>query len=199
MNDVQTGILDIIHCSFLHVAGRIRNRIYNNLNNPIFPTPYKRDCNDTLIFLPVRRMLCYVHPNWDISSALSILRSVLRRICRGYNRRNTDKDPLAHAEIKAIKKASKKMGDWRLEQCTMYVTLEPCQMCAGAIIQSRLTRVIVGCMNPKAGCAGSVLNLLDIKQFNHQAELTTGVLEEECSALMTGFFRELREKNRRKR
>ena len=102
-------------------------------------------------------------------------------IGRGYNRRNTDKDPLAHAEIKAIKKASKKMGDWRLEQCTMYVTLEPCQM------------------NPKAGCAGSVLNLLDIKQFNHQAELTTGVLEEECSALMTGFFRELREKNRRKR
>ena len=120
-------------------------------------------------------------------------------IGRGYNRRNTDKDPLAHAEIKAIKKASKKMGDWRLEQCTMYVTLEPCQMCAGAIIQSRLTRVVVGCMNPKAGCAGSVLNLLDIKQFNHQAELTTGVLEEECSALMTGFFRELREKNRRKR
>ena len=106
-------------------------------------------------------------------------------IGRGYNRRNTDKDPLAHAEIKAIKKASKKM--------------EPCQMCAGAIIQSRLTRVVVGCMNPKAGCAGSVLNLLDIKQFNHQAELTTGVLEEECSALMTGFFRELREKNRRKR
>ena len=102
-------------------------------------------------------------------------------IGRGYNRRNTDKDPLAHAEIKAIKKASKKMGDWRLEQCTMYVTLEPCQMCAGAIIQSRLTRVVVGCMNPKAGCAGSVLNLLDIKQFNHQAELTTGVLEEECS------------------
>lgn len=120
-------------------------------------------------------------------------------IGRGYNRRNTDKDPLAHAEIKAIKKASKKMGDWRLEQCTMYVTLEPCQMCAGAIIQSRLTRVVVGCMNPKAGCAGSVLNLLDIKQFNHQAELTTGVLEEECSALMTEFFRELREKNRRKR
>lgn len=97
-------------------------------------------------------------------------------IGRGYNRRNTDKDPLAHAEIKAIKKASKKMGDWRLEQCTMYVTLEPCQMCAGAIIQSRLTRVVVGCMNPKAGCAGSVLNLLDIKQFNHQAELTTGAL-----------------------
>ena len=120
-------------------------------------------------------------------------------IGRGYNRRIADKNVLSHAEINAIKKACKKMGDWRLEQCTMYVTLEPCQMCAGAIIQSRLTRVVVGCMNPKAGCAGSVLNLLDIKQFNHQAELTTGVLEEECSALMTGFFRELREKNRRKR
>lgn len=117
-------------------------------------------------------------------------------IGRGYNRRNTDKSPLAHAEITAIKKASKKLGDWRLEECTLYVTLEPCQMCAGAIIQSRLTRVVVGCMNPKAGCAGSVLNLLDIKEFNHQAELTTGVLEEECSALMTGFFRELRERKK---
>ena len=117
-------------------------------------------------------------------------------IGRGYNRRNTDKSPLAHAEITAIKKASKKLGDWRLEECTLYVTLEPCQMCAGAIIQSRLTRVVVGCMNPKAGCAGSVLNLLDVKAFNHQAELTTGVLEEECSALMTGFFRELRERKK---
>ena len=117
-------------------------------------------------------------------------------IGRGYNRRNTDKSPLAHAEITAIKKASKKLGDWRLEECTLYVTLEPCQMCAGAIIQSRVTRVVVGCMNPKAGCAGSVLNLLDVKAFNHQVELTTGVLEEECSALMTGFFRELRERKK---
>lgn len=120
-------------------------------------------------------------------------------IGRGYNRRNTDKNPLAHAEIAAIKKASRKMGDWRLEGCTMYVTLEPCQMCAGAIIQSRMTRVVVGCMNPKAGCAGSVLNLLQVKEFNHQAELTTGMLEEECSALMTGFFRELREKKKKAR
>lgn len=120
-------------------------------------------------------------------------------IGRGYNRRNTDKNPLAHAEIAAIKKASRKMGDWRLEGCTMYVTLEPCQMCAGAIIQSRMTRVVVGCMNPKAGCAGSVLNLLQVKEFNHQAELTIGVLEEECSALMTGFFRELREKKKKAR
>ena len=120
-----------------------------------------------------------------------------RIIGRGYNRRNTDKSPLAHAEISAIRKASKKIGDWRLEECTLYVTLEPCQMCAGAIIQSRIPRVVVGCMNPKAGCAGSVLNLLDVKAFNHQAELTTGVLEEECSALMTGFFRELREKKKK--
>ena len=120
-------------------------------------------------------------------------------IGRGYNRRNTDKSPLAHAEITAIKKASRKLGDWRLEGCTLYVTLEPCQMCAGAIVQSRVERVVVGCMNPKAGCAGSVLNLLDVKAFNHQAELTTGVLEEECSALMTGFFKELREKKKKEK
>ncbi len=117
-------------------------------------------------------------------------------IGRGYNRRNTDKSPLAHAELSAIKKASRKLGDWRLEECTLYVTLEPCQMCAGAIIQARVPRVVVGCMNPKAGCAGSVLNLLNVAAFNHQAELTTGVLEEECSALMTGFFRELRERKK---
>ena len=117
-------------------------------------------------------------------------------IGRGYNRRNTDKDPLAHAEIKAIKKASKKMGDWRLEQCTMYVTLEPCQMCAGAIIQSRLTRVVVGCMNPKAGCVGSVLNLLEMDGFNHKVEVIRGVLQEECSIMLSDFFRELREKKK---
>ena len=118
-------------------------------------------------------------------------------IARGYNRRNTDKSPLAHAEIAAIKKASKKLGDWRLEECTLYVTLEPCQMCAGAIIQARIPCVVVGCMNPKAGCAGSVLNLLDIQAFNHQAELRTGILEEECSEMMKRFFRELREKRKR--
>ena len=118
-------------------------------------------------------------------------------IARGYNRRNTDKSPLAHAEISAIKKASKKLGDWRLEECTMYVTLEPCQMCSGAIVQSRMTRVVVGCMNPKAGCAGSILNLLQMPQFNHQVELTTGVLEEECSQMMKSFFKELREKRKK--
>jgi tRNA(adenine34) deaminase len=120
-------------------------------------------------------------------------------IGRGYNRRNTDKNPLAHAEIAAIKKASRKMGDWRLEGCTMYVTLEPCQMCAGAIIQSRMTRVVVGCMNPKAGCAGSILNLLDMPEFNHQVELTTGVMEEECSQMMKSFFKELREARKKKK
>lgn len=120
-------------------------------------------------------------------------------IARGYNRRNTDKSPLAHAEITAIRKAAKKLGDWRLEECTLYVTLEPCQMCAGAVVQSRIPRVVVGCMNPKAGCAGSVLNLLDVKAFNHQASVTTGVLGDECSELMTGFFKELREKKMRKK
>ena len=93
--------------------------------------------------------------------------------------------------------ASKKMEDWRLEECTMYVTLEPCQMCSGAIVQSRMTRVVVGCMNPKAGCAGSILNLLQMPQFNHQVELTTGVLEEECSQMMKTFFKELREKRKK--
>ena len=111
---------------------------------------------------------------------------------RGYNRRTTDHNTLAHAELIAIKKAGKKLGDWRLEDCNMYVTLEPCQMCAGAVVQSRLKRVVVGCMNPKAGCAGSILNLLQMDAFNHQAELTTGVLEEECSRLMKDFFKDLR-------
>lgn len=117
-------------------------------------------------------------------------------IARGYNRRNTDKNTLAHAEISAIKKASKKTGDWRLEDCTMYVTLEPCQMCAGAIVQSRLGKVVIGSMNPKAGCAGSVINLLQMKQFNHQVEMVTGVLDEECSTMLSGFFQELREKKK---
>lgn len=117
-------------------------------------------------------------------------------IARGYNRRNTDKNTLAHAEISAIKKASKKTGDWRLEDCTMYVTLEPCQMCAGAIVQSRLGKVVIGSMNPKAGCAGSVINLLQMKQFNHQVEMVTGVMDEECSAMLSGFFQELREKKK---
>ena len=119
-------------------------------------------------------------------------------VARGYNRRNTDKNTLAHAELSAIRKASKKLGDWRLEGCTMYVTLEPCQMCAGALVQSRIDRVVIGAMNPKAGCAGSVLNLLQIAGFNHQVEITKGVLEEECSQMLSSFFSELREKKKQK-
>lgn len=117
-------------------------------------------------------------------------------IARGYNRRNTDKNTLSHAELNAIRKASKKLGDWRLEGCTMYVTLEPCQMCSGALVQSRIDEVVIGCMNPKAGCAGSVMNLLQIEGFNHQVKITEGVLEEECSEMLSAFFRELREKKK---
>ena len=121
-------------------------------------------------------------------------------IARGYNRRTADKNTLAHAELQAIKRASKKLGDWRLEGCTMYITLEPCQMCAGAIVQARVSRVVIGSMNPKAGCAGSILNLLEMEQFNHQVEVTRGVLQEECSQMLSGFFKELREiKKRQKR
>lgn len=116
-------------------------------------------------------------------------------IGRGYNRRNTDKNTLAHAEITAIRKASKVMGDWRLEECTLYVTLEPCQMCAGAIVQARIPEVVMGCMNPKAGCAGSILNILNMPEFNHQVNVTGDVLQEECSAILTNFFKDLRIRN----
>ena len=120
-------------------------------------------------------------------------------IARGYNRRNTDRNTLSHAELNAIKKASKKLGDWRLEGCTMYVTLEPCQMCAGAIVQARIDEVVIGSMNPKAGCAGSVLNLLDIPQFNHQVKITRGILQEECSALLSDFFFFLRKRKKKQK
>ena len=116
-----------------------------------------------------------------------------RIIGRGYNRRNIDKTTLGHAEITAIRKASKSLEDWRLEDCTLYVTLEPCQMCAGAIIQARIPKVVIGAMNPKAGCAGSILNILEMPQFNHQAEVVRGILEEDCKSLMSGFFKELRQ------
>ncbi len=118
-------------------------------------------------------------------------------IARGYNRRNVDKTTLAHAEIIAIKKASKVIGDWRLEDCTLYVTLEPCQMCAGAIVQARITKCVIGCMNPKAGCAGSILNILDIKEFNHQVDVKKGVLEDECSGMLKDFFAKLRADKKR--
>lgn len=115
-----------------------------------------------------------------------------RIIARGYNRRNTDKNTTAHAEMIAIRRASKLLGDWRLEGCTIYITLEPCQMCAGAIVQSRITRAVIGAMNPKAGCAGSILNLLEMSEFNHQVLVERGVLKEECSTMLSAFFRELR-------
>jgi len=117
-------------------------------------------------------------------------------IGRGYNRRNTDKSTLSHAELIAIRKASRVIGDWRLEECTLYVTLEPCQMCAGAIVQARIPKVVMACMNPKAGCAGSILNILDRPEFNHQAESVRGVMEEECAQLLKTFFKELRIRNK---
>lgn len=117
-------------------------------------------------------------------------------IGRGYNRRNTDKNTLSHAEITAINKASKYIGDWRLEECTLYVTLEPCQMCAGAIVQARIPEVVIGCMNPKAGCAGSILNILQMPAFNHQVNIAKGILEEVCSDMLTAFFKELRLRNK---
>ena len=117
-------------------------------------------------------------------------------IGRGYNRRNTDKNTLSHAEITAIRKASKVIGDWRLEDCTLYVTLEPCQMCAGAIVQARIPNVVIGCMNPKAGCAGSILNILEMSEFNHQAAVVRGVMEQECSDMLKTFFADLRIRNK---
>lgn len=117
-------------------------------------------------------------------------------IARGYNQRNKRKTTLAHAELLAIQKASKKLGDWRLEECTMYITLEPCQMCAGAIVQARIPKVVIGAMNPKAGCAGSVLNILQVDSFNHQVEVERGVLKKECSRMMSEFFKNLRKKKK---
>ena len=122
-----------------------------------------------------------------------------RIIGRGYNRRNTDENTLAHAEITAINRASKVIGDWRLEDCTLYVTLEPCQMCAGAIVQARIPKVVMASMNPKAGCAGSILNILDMPQFNHQVEVVAGVLDEECSRMLKEFFVELRVRNKQEK
>lgn len=135
--------------------------------------------------------------NGDVPIGCVIVREG-KVIARGYNRRNMDRQSLAHAELMAIKKASKIVGDWRLEDCKMYVTLEPCQMCAGAIVQARMPEVIMGCMNPKAGCAGSVINLLDMEGFNHRVKITKGVLQEECSTMLTDFFKKMREKGKEK-
>lgn len=117
-------------------------------------------------------------------------------IGKAYNKRNTDKNVLSHAELMAMQQACKKTGDWRLEDCTMYVTLEPCQMCSGAMVQARLKKVVIGSMNAKAGCAGSVLNILQMEQFNHQVEIEKGVLEEECSQILSSFFSDLRDQKK---
>ncbi len=110
----------------------------------------------------------------------------------GWNLKETRQDPLAHAELIAIQKASQKLGAWRLTGCDLYVTLEPCAMCAGAIVQARISRVIFGTSDPKAGCAGTLMNLLQDERFNHQTEVISGVLQEECSLLLSNFFRSLR-------
>lgn len=113
-------------------------------------------------------------------------------IGRGYNRRNCDKNPLAHGELMAISEASKVLGDWRLEECTMYITLEPCPMCAGAIVQARIPKVVLGAPNFKAGSAGTLIDLLNVPEFNHQVETVWGVLEETCSQMLKDFFKALR-------
>ena len=114
-------------------------------------------------------------------------------IAKGHNQRNHDKSVLSHAEILAIRAACRKINDWRLEDCTMYVTLEPCPMCAGAIVQARIPKVVIGAMNEKAGCAGSVINLLDLPGLNHSCEVERGLLGAECSEIISAFFRDLRE------
>ena len=119
-----------------------------------------------------------------------------RIIGRGYNRRNTDHTTLAHAEITAIRKANRKVGDWRLEGCTLYVTLEPCQMCAGALVQSRIDRVVIGAPSFKSGCGGTLLNILQNNEFNHQVIVEQGLLQEECTAVLQKFFKELRARNK---
>lgn len=120
-------------------------------------------------------------------------------IARGYNRRNTDKTTLAHAEIACIRKACKKIGDWRLEGCTLYCTLEPCQMCAGAIIQSRIDRVVIGTTSPKSGCGGTLLNILQNPDFNHQADVRYGILREKCTEILQRFFKDLRKRNKERK
>ncbi len=118
---------------------------------------------------------------------------------RGHNLTETRKDPTAHAEMEAIRQAAETLGGWRLPDCEMYVTCEPCSMCAGALIWSRMTKVCIGTMDPKAGACGSVFNILQEEKLNHQVEIETGVMEEECSRILKEFFAELRKsrKNRR--
>jgi tRNA(adenine34) deaminase len=116
-------------------------------------------------------------------------------IGRGYNLRETTLDPTAHAEMIAIREASAYLQAWRLLDCQLYVTLEPCPMCAGAIVQSRIPQLIYGTTDPKAGCAGTLMNLLQEERFNHRVDVLSGVMQEECSSLLSDFFRKLRNKS----
>ena len=116
-------------------------------------------------------------------------------IARGHNRTETDRDPTAHAEMIAIRQAAETLGGWRLPRCTMYVTLEPCSMCAGAIVWSRIDRLVIGTMDPKAGACGSVFNIPQEQRLNHYTEIETGLLAEECAGLLKAFFRERRKQN----
>ena len=113
-------------------------------------------------------------------------------ISRAYNLKETKQDTIEHAEIRAIKKASKKLGTWRLNGCEMYTTLEPCPMCAGAIIQARIKKLYIGTMDEKTGAAGSKLNIFEDFTFNHKVEVETGILEKECKQILQSFFKELR-------
>lgn len=115
-------------------------------------------------------------------------------IARGYNQRNIKGNVLCHAEIIAINNACEKFKDWRLEGSTLYVTVEPCAMCAGAILQSRIERVVFGAFNNKGGCCGSILNILNDERFNHRAEIISGILEEDCQKIMKDFFKNIRNK-----
>lgn len=127
--------------------------------------------------------------------AVVVKKSSSEIIGRGYNLRESGKSPLAHAEIMALDEASKTLGGWRVVDSVLYVTLEPCPMCAGAIINSRIDRVVFGASDPKAGCAGSVMNMFELP-FNHKPEVTSGVLREECAGLLSEFFSGLREKRK---
>lgn len=120
-------------------------------------------------------------------------------IGRGYNLRETNQLSNAHAEMIAIVQANEFVGSWRLEDCTLYVTLEPCPMCAGAIVQSRIPTVVFGATDPKGGCCGTIYNLLDEEKFNHRCEVISGVLEEECGQLLSDFFKNLRQKKKQQR
>lgn len=118
-----------------------------------------------------------------------------RVIARGHNRTQTDRDPTAHAEMIAIREAAKVLGGWRLPDCVMFVTLEPCSMCAGAIVWSRIDRLIIGAMDPKAGACGSVFNIPQERKLNHYTQIETGLLADECGGLLKAFFRERRKQN----